>query len=92
MMYLYTDWETGNLQGYLRAHLQLKQLSTDLMTKNSLGIPSKYRLLLYEHTPIELVDTVMEAMENVVVVVVAKKKDFLKEVADRNSQGLHVST
>lgn len=91
MMYLNTDWQTGNLQGHLRAHLQLKQLSTDLMTKNSLGIPSRFHLLLDELIPIELVDMVTEATEKVVVVVVARK-DFLKEVADRNSQGLHVST
>lgn len=85
-MYLYTEWETGHLQGHLRAHLQLKQLSTDLRTKNSLGIPSRFRLLLDELIPIELVDMVAEATEKVVVVVVVRK-DFLKEVADRNKPG-----
>lgn len=80
-----------NLQGPLGAHLQLKQLSTDLMTKNSLGVPSRFRLLLDELIPIELVDMVAEATEKVVVVVVARK-DFLKEVVGRNSQGLHVRT
>lgn len=80
-----------NLQGPLGAHLQLKQLPTDLMAKNSLGVPSRFRLRLDELIPIELVDVVAEATEKVVVVVVARK-DFLKEVVGRNSQGLHVRT
>lgn len=42
-------------------HLLLKQLLTGLMVKNSLGVPSRSRLLLGEQTSTGAVATVVEA-------------------------------
>ena len=78
-------------------HLLLKQLSTGLMVKNSLGILLKFHLLPAELTSIGVVEMVaeaegeedpwaVEAMEEVAVVVVAREDSPMEvvEVEDSN--------